>query len=200
MTSKAKKVHTVAIASYEFAGSTATVVAAIRDGADAGMTPTELAVEFKAGRIAKAILEASGKKASDAARDKAIDRGIAICLACEPGRKPKNGQAMRSAEDQALFEPTKRWWSRMGRDAGVIKPRAKSGKPGKGKGKPGKGKATGAFVVKTPKDTTAALLSVQNMLHMLATYCAKHVKLLPADVTAKCNRTSVEVDEIAKTM
>src|SRR5574343_805780 len=155
------------------------------------MTPTELAVEFKAGRIAKAILEASGKKASEAARDKAIERGIAICLACEPGRKPKNGQAMRSAEDQALFEPTKRWWSRMGRDAGVIKPRATSGKPGK-PGKPGKkgGKAKAPFVVNTPKDSTAALLSVQNMLHMLATYCAKHVKLLPADVTAKCNRTS----------
>lgn len=201
MATKTKTVHTVAIASYEFAGATAVVIAAVRKAAEAGTPSNEIAAEFRAGRIARAILT-DAPKVTEAMRDKAIARGLAIVLACEPGRKPKQGQAMRSDEDQKLFEPTKRWWSRIGRDAGVIKPRAAKAKaeaPAKAD-KPGKTSKTlpDPFFAKAPKDNSAAILSVQNMLHAIATYCAKNHKRLPAAVVAKCNGLAVEVDKIAK--
>lgn len=186
--------HTVAIASFEFAGSTATVIAAIQAGAKAGMSSEELQHEFRGGRIARAIIKATAKL-TDKARDAAILRGISISMACEPGRKPKKGQAMRSTADQALFEPSKRWWSRMGRDAGIIKAR-KTG----GKRKPkNKNKNTPkAFIASKPKDASAAMLTVQNLAQQLATYCAKYHNLLPVEVVAVCNGASLKVDEAAK--
>src|SRR5574343_734425 len=107
MTTKTKTVHAVAIASYVFAGSTATVVAAIMKAAEGGQDVASIRAEFMAGRMARAMLGNGADKATDKARDVAITKGLHIVAACEPGRKPARGQATRTAEEQALFEPTK---------------------------------------------------------------------------------------------
>lgn len=185
-------IHNVAIASFNFTGATETVIAAIQAGATAGMTQAELQHEFRGGRIAKAMLKGTSKL-TDAMRDKAIAKGIAISMACEPGRKAKQGQAMRTTVEQALFAPSKRWWSRMGRDAGVIKARAQ----GKRKTKASKAKAK-PFIANKPKDAAAAMLTVQTLAKQLATYATTFHNLLQVDVVAVCNGTSLKIDGFAK--
>lgn len=189
-------IHNVAIASFNFAGSTESMVAAIQAGATAGMTQAELQHEFRGGRIAKAMLKGTSKL-TEAMRDKAITKGIAISMACEPGRKAKQGQAMRTTVEQALFAPSKRWWSRMGRDAGVIKARAQ----GKRKTKASKAKAKAKakpFIANKPKDAAAAMLTVQTLAKQLATYATTFHNLLQVDVVAVCNGTSLKIDGFAK--
>jgi len=194
MTGTKNAVHTVAIASYEFAGSTATIVAAIVAAAKAGQETAAIRAEFMAGRIAKAILAKAGK-VSDKQRDVAITKGLHIVAACEPGRKAAKGQAMRTAKEQELFEPTKRWWSRMGRDAGVIKPR-KTGS--KNKPKSGGASKNKPFIASKPKDASAALLTVQNLTQRLAAYTTKYHNFLTVEIVAACNSAAMVANGEAK--
>lgn len=192
---KSSAVHTVAIASYEFAGSTSTIVAAIVAAAKAGQETPAIRAEFMAGRIAKAIL-AKASKVTDKQRDVAITKGLHIVAACEPGRKAAKGQAMRTAKEQELFEPTKRWWSRMGRDAGVIKARKSGGKrKPKNKGGANKNKP---FIASKPKDASAALLTVQNLAQQLAAYTAKYHDMLTPEIVAACNSAAMVAKGEAK--
>jgi hypothetical protein len=195
MMTNSSAVHTVAIASYEFAGSTAVVVAAIVAAAKAGQEPSAIRAEFMAGRIARAILAKAGK-ATDKQRDVAITKGLHIVAACEPGRKAAKGQATRTAKDQELFEPTKRWWSRMGRDAGVIKAR-KTGGTRKVKAKAGS-KAAKPFIAKAPKDASAALLTVQNLSQQLAAYTTKFHDFFSPEIVAACNHAAMVAKGEAK--
>jgi hypothetical protein len=190
----------VAFASYAFASSTADIVKVVADAAAEGQEVANIRVDFLAGRIARAILAAS-PKISEAAIAKAIARGKLIVTACEPGRKAKTGQAMRTAEDQALFEPTKRWWSRVGRDAGVIKPRAPKA-PAEGKADEKTDAKTPAmpapFFAKAPKDASAAMLSLQNMLNEAAKYAAKYHKKLTPEAVRTANGAALEINKLAK--
>ena len=121
---KAATVSAIAIAAFDAGRAEGNVIDVIKAAIAGGASAAEVATEFRAGRIADLIFKRAGKaKVTEAERNAAIKRGLAIVAACEPGRTPKAGQAVRTEEDQALFEPTKRWWSRTGRDAGVIKPR-----------------------------------------------------------------------------
>lgn len=197
---KTATVSAIAIAAYNAGAADSNVIAVIKAAFEAGATEEQLKTEFRAGRIAHKIVEEKGGKATDAQRNAAIKKGLAICAACEPGRTPKDGQAVRTPEEQALFAPTKRWWSRTGRDAGVIKPRntaPRNEEKNPPKKTPPK-EVKPITLPKKPKSPKVAFDAVRSLSHLLATFCAKNVRLLPADVTAKCNRLSLELDAMAK--
>lgn len=197
---KAATVSAIAIAAFDAGRAEGNVIDVIKAAIAAGASKAEVAVEFRAGRIADLIFKRAGKpKVTEAERNAAIKRGLAIVAACEPGRTPKAGQAVRTEEDQALFEPTKRWWSRTGRDAGVIEPRKSSPRnEEKQPPKPPKGEPKPITLPKKPKSPKVAFDAVRNLSHLLAAFCKQQHKLLPVEVIAKCNGLAVELDKLAK--
>jgi hypothetical protein len=107
----------------------------------------------------------------------AIAKGKGIAGATSQGHEPKPGQAIRTAAEETAFDTAKRQWSRLGRDAGVIKPRAPKAKTGKAKTGKAKPAAKPAIALK-PKTAAMANTQLLNMAQMASGYCAKHKTLV----------------------
>lgn len=162
-----------------------------------GREPKAVRAEFIVGRVASAIQRASLK--SDKLTEELEARAMAygICSKCAPDREPKAGQGKRTQGEHDMVRAADAWWSRVGRAAGVIKPKTMKPKtPGSTPSKtlPKTPVATPPKAVKTEAE---AMTQVRNLLHTLAAFCAKNVKKLPPDVTSKCNGLSLEIDKLA---
>lgn len=160
----------------------------------------EVRTRFIVGRIASVIQRASLSADKLVEELEARAQATAMCGKCQPDRTPKAGQGKRTEAEHQMVRSADAWWSRVGRAAGVIKPRTMQPKtPAADKTPPKKDAKKDAPKVEKVKTPVAAMTQVQNLLHQLAAFCAKNGKLLPADVIGKCNSLAVEVDKLAKT-
>jgi len=140
-----------------------------------GQDVKQVRLDFMAGLIAYRLFPTA--KLSEA-----LAKGKGIAGATSAGHEPKAGQAVRTPEQETAFEAAKRQWSRLGRDAGVIKPRAKSKAPRKGDGKPKADKPKASAPAK-PKSAAAANMALLNMAQSASGYCSKHKSVVSAEAS-----------------
>ena len=163
---KASRVDT-AISGYEFEGARAKAVADIKRAiVDEKQERKQVELRFIGGLIAKRMF-------LDLPRKDALARGIGLAGATSPGRTPKAGQAVRSPEENTVWDSCRKQWHRCAKDAGIVKPRKPSEKPRKSSKKPNGGKP-GVKLVAKPKDAHAANLMLLNMAQMASGFCAKY--------------------------
>lgn len=165
---KSNKTNT-ALSGYSFEGARATAVADIKRAIlEEGQDKKQVELAFTGGLIAKRLF-------ADLPRAEAIAKGKGIAGATSPGRKAKAGQAIRTADQETVWDSCRRQWTRCAKDAGVLKPRKPQGKrkakpQGKGKGKP---QGAPKLALK-PKDAAMANRQLLNMAQMASGYCAKY--------------------------
>lgn len=167
----------VAVSGYEFEGARAKAVADItRAVRDEGQDVKQVALRFIGGLIAKRIF-------SDLPRAAGLAKGIGIAGSVSPGRTPKAGQAVRSADVETVWDSCRRQWTRCAKDAGVLKARKPSAKAKKPKAqKQGKSKPAAKALAK-PKDAASANLALLNMAQSASGYCKKHETVICAEAS-----------------
>ena len=156
----------IAVSGYEFEGARAKAVADItRAVREEGQDVKQVALRFIGGLIAKRLF-------SDLPRKDGLAKGIGIAGAVSPGRTPKAGQAIRSADVETVWDSCRRQWTRCAKDAGVLKPRKPSTKTKKPKAQK-QGKPAAKAPAK-PKDAASANLALLNMAQSASGYCKKY--------------------------
>lgn len=165
---KASRVDT-AISGYEFEGARAKAVADIKRAiVDEKQERKQVELRFIGGLIAKRMF-------LDLPRKDALARGIGLAGATSPGRTPKAGQAVRSPEEDKVWDSCRKQWHRCAKDAGVVKPRKPSEKKPAAQAKPKGGKKSAAQA--KPKSTADLNRMLLNMAQSASGLCAKHKSL-----------------------
>lgn len=159
----------VANAGYIFAGHKATAIAHIQNAIRVEKQDyKQVRKDFVAGHVAKELYP-------DLTQAQAIAKAKGVCGNCAPDREAKAGQAKRTQVEHDAVRAADQAWSRIGRDAGVIKPKAGGTKKRKGgKAKQAKGGKPATKAPATPKNAAAANLALMNMAQSASAYCAKH--------------------------
>lgn len=191
---KALAANAVAMAGYMFAAGEGDAIAALKNAVKTEKRDFKaVRLDFVGGQIGRKLWPTETPL-------KAIAKGKGVVGAAGEGRKPKAGQAVRTAEEETEYTNARQWFSRLARKAGIVTDEKRGGarttkqakKPGKGKGK--------AQVLAMPavKDTAAAHAHLLNMAKMASGFVAKNGALVSPEASAAVADFVAKMATIAK--